>query len=70
MIDGLAKVFDTANVQFMRFSELNQLVAAGDIAAVQPSVRDMPGMVLYAMQSNGESLISEFRQSCVEFCCY
>jgi hypothetical protein len=63
----LAKVFDTTNIQLVYPSQLNQFIAACHIAAVQPSVRNVPSVILCAMQSNGESLLAKFRQSVLEF---
>ena len=63
----LAKVSDTANVQFICPSQFNQLVAACDVAAVHPSVRNMPCIVLAAMQPNGESLRLKLCQSGIQF---
>ena len=64
---GLTQTFDPANVQFVSSSQLNQFVSACDVSAVQPSVRNMPGIVWAAMQSNAESLLSKFRQGVIEF---
>ena len=63
----LAKVFDTAYIQFVCTSQLSQFRAARDVAAVQPAIRNMPGIILGAMQPNGESLLAKLRQSGIEF---
>jgi hypothetical protein len=64
---ALTQAFDPANIQFVSSFQLNQFVSACDVSAVQPSVRNMPGIIWAAMQSNRESLFSKFRQGVIEF---
>ena len=64
---GLAKVFNAAEVQLVCRSQRNQFGAACDVTAIQPSVRDMPGIILDTMQSDRESLLPELRHSGIAF---
>jgi hypothetical protein len=54
-------------VKFLRPSQINQFLGAYDVAAVQPSVGDMPSIVFAAMQSDRQSLLLKLRQSSTEF---
>jgi hypothetical protein len=64
--NGLAKILDTVNVQSICPSQLDQFVAACDVAAVQPSIRDMPNIVLAMMQSDRQSLLPKLSQTGIE----
>jgi hypothetical protein len=62
----LAEGFDAADVQIICAFQFQQLVTACDVTAKQASVRDMPRIVLAAVQSNGESLLPKFLQRGIE----
>jgi hypothetical protein len=52
---------------FLCPSQINEFVATNELAAVRPSVRDMPGIVLTTMQSDREFPLLKLRQSGIEF---
>ena len=51
---------------FLCPSQINEFVATDELAAVQPSVRDMPGIVLGVVESDRKPLPAELRQSGIE----
>src|SRR5205809_1073963 len=57
---ALAQALDSMDVQIVCFSQLDQLIASCDVAAVEAPIRNMPGIVFAAMQSDRESLFLQF----------
>lgn len=63
----LSQVLYSANVQLLRLSELDQFVAACDVAAIERPIGNMPGAVFEAMQPDGNPLFMQVSQDVMEF---
>jgi hypothetical protein len=64
---GHNQIFDTLKIKTLPFFQINQLLSRYDVAAVQSTIGDMPGIIGPAMQSDRESLPLKIRQSSIEF---
>jgi hypothetical protein len=61
-----SQIFDTLEVKSHPFFKINQLLSRYDVAAVQSTIGDMPGITASAMQSDRQSLLLKIRQSSIE----